>query len=221
MKAKAILSRFADLLFPPRCVFCGAVAAYGAPLCARCEAENPCIHAQKCILLPETGQTICCRVPYLYDGSIRESIIRFKFYGKTSYADFFGSRIAGEFQNESRNFDLITAVPVSAGRRKLRGYNQSELIARSAGERMNLPYRETLVKTVDNPEQHKLSMQDRKSNVRGVYQPLQEQEISGKRILLVDDIVTTGATLGECAAVLYAAGAKEVSCTAIAKVARP
>ena len=220
MKLKSAFSRLAELLFPPHCVFCGEVVPAGTQLCARCDAETPCVHAVKRIVLPETGKTILCRVPYRYDGKVREAIIRFKFYGKTGSTGFFGGQVAGEFEDGAAGYDFLTAVPISACRRKRRGYNQSELIARSAAERMGLPYRETLVKTEDNREQHRLSGEERRRNVRGVYAPVPNQEISGKRILLVDDIVTTGATLGECVSVLFQAGAKEVSCAAIAQVER-
>jgi Predicted amidophosphoribosyltransferases len=220
MKVKSAFSRLTELVFPPHCAFCGEVIPAGTQLCARCEAESPCIHAVKRIILPETGKTILCRVPYRYDGKVREAIIRFKFYGKTASAGFFGRQIAGEFEGGATGCDFITAVPISAPRKKRRGYNQSELIARSAAERMDLSYRETLVKTADNREQHRLSGEERRRNVRGVYAPVPGQEISGKRILLVDDIVTTGATLGECVSVLFLAGAKEVSCAAIAQVER-
>lgn len=216
MELKHAADRLVGLLFPPRCALCGEVTAVGAPLCPICAEENPLIHEEKRILLPDNGKTVVCRVPYAYDGKIREGIIRFKFYGRTAGAEFFGRQIAAEFRPDG--FDFVTAVPVSAARRKARGYNQAELLARAAAVRLKLPYRETLVKAVDNREQHRLSERERRKNVRGVYSVVFGQEISGKSILLVDDIVTTGATLGACAGVLFGHGAAAVSCGAIALV---
>ncbi len=218
MKTKPNLSAFMDLIFPPRCVLCGAVIRSADKVCQACAQEIEHIHAKKCIYVPGAGQTILCTVPYVYDGKVRESIIRFKFYGQTGSADFFGGQIAGELLENASEFDFITAVPISVPRRRLRGYNQSELIARAASKRLGLPYRESLVKTTDNKEQHKLSEKERRKNVCGAYRLVSKDEIYGKHILLVDDIVTTGATLCECAEVLFQGGAKSVSCAAIAEV---
>lgn len=217
MKLNAGLSRIADLLFPPHCIFCGEVIAPGLQLCAQCEAKNPRVHVKKRITLPETGKTIQCSVPFVYDGNVRKSIIEFKFYGKPELSNFFGSCIADELEQEISAFDLVTSVPISVKRRKQRGYNQSELIARRAAKQMQLPYCETLVKKLDNKEQHKLSERERSRNVRGVYASTGDSAI-GKRILLIDDIITTGATLAECAVTLFQAGAQAVSCAAIAEV---
>lgn len=217
MKPDGFFSVLADLLFPPRCALCGAVVSSGAQICSDCEKE--CVRVDTCrrITLAENGKTIWCKVPYRYEGKVREAIIRFKFYGQTRSAGFFGRQIAALFP-ENAAFDFVTAVPVSAKRRKARGYNQSELIARQAAEFLALPYRETLVKTEDNREQHKLARQERRKNVKGVYRALDEAALKSARILLIDDIVTTGATLGECARVLYRAGAEVISCAAIAEV---
>ncbi len=215
MKLKLAASALTDLIFPPRCVLCGALVHSGNRICPGCAEKNPRVHAQKRIYLAGTGQTILCSVPYIYDGAVRQAIINFKFYGQVRAADFFGAQIAGEILNGAA-FDFVTAVPISAQRRRLRGYNQSELIAQAAAKRLGLPYRECLVKTTDNKEQHKLSEKERRRNVQGVY--ALKTEISGKNILLLDDIVTTGATLCECAGVLFQGGANKVACAAIAEV---
>ncbi len=217
MRLKPAVSSFLNLIFPPRCALCGAVAPSAGMVCPDCQRENPCVHAKKRIFVPEAGQTIVCKVPYEYNGKIRQSIIRFKFYGQLQSAAFFGMKVAEEFTENKDQFDLVTAVPVSAERLRQRGYNQSERIARVAAEKLEIPYKECLMKTADNKEQHKLEKKERKRNVQGVYSPI-GQEIVGKRILLVDDIVTTGATLCACAEVLFAGGAKEVCCTAVAEV---
>lgn len=218
MKLKALVSPFIDLLFPPHCVLCGKLISSGSRVCGNCAQENPCVHGCKRIDLPKSGKTMLCRVPYRYEGNVRQSIIRFKFYGETHTADFFGEQIAQEFLQDVSSFDFISAVPISSQRRKLRGYNQSELVARAVGKRLGLPYRECLVKTADNPEQHKLAKQERQKNVSGVYKLAQKDAAAGRNVLIIDDIVTTGATLAECGEVLYQGGAAGVLCAAIAQV---
>jgi competence protein ComFC len=220
MKVKSTISALIDLLFPPHCIFCGAVIPSGTQICEKCEEEISNIDAVKYMNVPEAGKTILCVVPYSYSGQVRQSIIRFKFQGQKQFASFYGEKMGEQIQKSELNldFDAITSVPISAQRRKSRGYNQSELIARVVANRMGLPYREYLMKITDNKEQHKLSQKERQKNVRGVYQPLQQEEMIGKNILLIDDIVTTGATLSECALVLFQSGANEVNCAAIAQV---
>ncbi len=105
-------------------------------------------------------------------------------------------------------------MPISSERKKSRGYNQSELVARGVSSFLGIPYSDCLVKIKDNPEQHFLSNSGRKSNVKGVYR-LSGTDIKDKKVLLIDDIVTTGSTISECAKVLRSGGA-EVYCAAVA-----
>ncbi|HEX3038672.1 MAG TPA: ComF family protein [Caproiciproducens sp.] len=220
MGFKKAFGAFIDLIFPPRCVFCGAVVPGGLPVCKACEGHIPYARAIKYMNIPDTGKTIICTVPYSYSGQVRESIIRFKFQNQKQFASFFAEKVAEQIRigYPDIRFDMVTCVPISAKRRKTRGYNQSELIAADAALRLGLPYRECLAKVSDNREQHKLSEKERRRNVRGVYRQLCAEETAGKRVLLIDDIVTTGATLCECASVLYRNGAEEVACAAIAQV---
>ena len=147
-------------------------------------------------------------------------IFIFCFLGQKQFTGFYAEKMAEHISKSFSNihFDAITSVPISAKRCKLRGYNQSELLARAAAKQLNLPYCEYLIKTVDNKEQHKLNEKQRQKNVAGVYKPIREGQIVGKSILLIDDIVTTGATLRECASVLLQSGAGNISCAAIAEV---
>jgi ComF family protein len=209
-----------DFLFPPHCVFCDKIIPAGMQVCENCSQDIKQINSIKRINLPECGKNITCLVPYSYQDKVRESIIQFKFHGKKQYANYYASKIA-EFVMESYNtlhIDLVTCVPISNERLKSRGYNQSERIALELVKRLNLPYEPLLIKKADNREQHKLSMRERKKNVKGVYQANHSDLISGKTILLIDDIVTTGATLAECAKELFQADAKEVICAAVAEV---
>jgi competence protein ComFC len=209
-----------DLIFPPRCIFCRAVIPSGTKTCKKCEKQILCIHSAKYMNVPELGKTIPCMVPYSYSGQVRQSIIRFKFQNQKQFAAFYAEKMAEEIIQKYLNveFDTVTSVPISAKRRKFRGYNQSELIARDVARRIDIPYRDCLMKVTDNQEQHKLSEKERRQNVHGAYRPLNKDLFVGKKILLIDDIVTTGATLCECALVLFRSGAQEVACAAIAEV---
>lgn len=219
MNLKKIILFCLELLFPPRCVFCGRIVAPGTKICPECAKEVSPVNAVRRMKLPGSGKAIECAVLYAYRDRVRQSIIRFKFYGEKSNADFYAEKLAElvEKHLDPSRFDLVTAVPVSEERKKSRGFNQSELLARPLARKLGLPYAECLVKVRDNPEQHLLSRQKRLRNVRGVYRALRPQT-PGKRILLVDDIVTTGSTLSECARTLYAGGAAGVGCAALAQV---
>jgi competence protein ComFC len=220
MKIKSLSAVVVNLFFPARCVFCGDVIALRSQVCAKCDAEISRIDAVKCMYIPNMGETILCAVPYEYQDQVRQSIIHFKFYGQKQFAGFYAQKMAEHILKcyFPSQFDAVTAVPISTQRRKLRGYNQSELIARGIAKRLNLPYCEYLAKTVDNKEQHKLNEKERHKNVKGVYKPISKSCVTGKNILLIDDIVTTGATLCECAAALLQGGARKVNCAAIAQV---
>ena len=218
-KIKKLINLAADLFFPPRCVFCGCVVSPGTKVCRKCAQEVVETSAIRYMNLSVSGENIRCAALYTYRGVVRKSIVDFKFNGHREYADYYAEQLAEQSPKSFPDFrfDAVTSVPISAERKKKRGYNQSEWIARPLARRLNLPYRELLVKTRDNREQHMLDKKQRAKNVRGVYSAA-GTGAEGKSILLVDDIVTTGATLSECARVLYGAGAKLVSCAAVAQV---
>ncbi len=114
-------------------------------------------------------------------------------------------------------FDLLTAVPISPARRRKRGYDQVGLLMRAVSRELGIPMAETLKKVRNAPPQSGLSERSqRKANVLGAFRPVHPERFAGKRVLLLDDIVTTGATASECARVLLTAGAKEVKLAAIA-----
>ena len=107
--------------------------------------------------------------------------------------------------------DCVVAVPLSAKRKRKRGYNQSELIAEELSSRLKLPLIDgALVKAKENKPQTKLTRREREENVRGVYEVTSPETFKGRRVLVVDDVMTTGATLGEVSRVLYKAKARSV-----------
>ena len=116
------------------------------------------------------------------------------------------------------SYDIISAVPIHKKRKKERGYNQSELIAREIAK--NIPiivYKNALKKIKNNKRQSDLSKEDRLDNVKNVYQIVNEEIIKDKRVVLFDDIYTTGSTLNECSRLLKQNGVKEILAITLAK----
>ena len=200
-----------NFLFPRKCPFCGRVVGK-ALLCETCEKELPGCREVR------TGSFGRCAAPLYYTGPVREAILRFKFQGHTGGLDCFGRLLADcAARWYSGEFDTVTWVPVSRKRLRQRGFDQSRLLAASLCVDWHVAPVETLRKAVDNPAQSGLTdAEHRRANVLGVYEALPEN-VRDKRLLLIDDIVTTGSTLTECVRVLREAGAADVVCLTLAR----
>ena len=209
-----IFHRISQILFPPKCVLCkGLLQENETDLCRKCRTHTPEFpnHTKKLPYL--AGWTAL----WYYEGSVRSSILRFKFQNCRSYANSYGRLLAMKLAQEEIPFDILTWAPISRMRKWRRGYDQVELIANAVGEELEIAPVPTLKKVRNNPPQSRLTdAAQRRANVLGVYQVLDPDRIVGKRILLLDDIMTTGATAGECARMLLTHGAKEVYCAAVA-----
>ena len=218
MKAKLVARVFLDLVFPPRCIYCDRALAVDHHICPECLAEMVPEHHERCMRDGKSGKTILCTAPFLYDGKIRDTIHRFKFSGMMEIAPYLAEAMIYPITESCKalQLDFITAVPLFKKRLKRRGYNQAELLGREVGKLLKVPYEETLLKIKDNRAQHTLSRKERIDNVKGVYRVLPGCPVSGKSILLIDDVVTTGSTITECAKMLLAAGADTVLCAAVA-----
>ena len=203
-----------NLLFPRKCPFCNRHIGGRDLICGDCEKT-----------LPYTGdrarrQVSGLRVaaPLYYEDAVRRALLDFKFKGRMGGLPCFGSLMARCAAEEfSGEFDAITWVPVSRKRLRRRGFDQARYLAASLCVDWHTEPLETLRKVVDNPAQSGMeSHEERRANVLGVYEPVQPERFVGKRLLLIDDIRTTGATLAECVRVLKEAGAKEVLCLTLA-----
>ena len=206
-----------DLIFPPRCVFCKKVLRKGeSQYCAHC-AENLPYTENGGV---QTGEhfTICVS-PLYYEGDVRESMHRFKFKDATTYAKGYARLIADCIEEHLKGrYDLISWVPLSEQRMKVRGYDQAMLLAMATALCLEDVAVETLRKHTDVPAQSGTGDREkRRQNISGAYEALDPELISDKRVLLIDDIVTTGSTLSECATTLLQAGAGEVLCAALAR----
>ena len=202
-----------DFFFPRRCPFCGAVAGKEL-LCKKCLRSLPFTgeHAVR------EGTFGRCAAPLYYEDRVREAILQFKFKAKLGGLSCFGMLMAEcAAEHYSGAFDAITWVPVSKKRLKKRGFDQTRYLTGSMCVDWHVAPIETLRKVTDNPPQSTLETEEqRRANVLGVYEAVNAEQFRGKRLLLVDDILTTGATLSECVRVLKDAGAGEVMCLTLA-----
>ncbi len=220
MRGNELFSRALALIYPEKCPFCGAILPYGAGVCAGCAKRLPRADCRVPLGALPNGEGLLCVAPFLYRDEVRAAVGRFKFHAHTEYALSFAAEMKKTLEQcaKGRTFDRITCVPMLPEREARRGYNQAELLARALGRRLGIPYEALLVQTRAKKEQHTLTQEERAANVRGVYAPKAPSRICGRRILLCDDIVTTGSTLRECGRVLCRAGAEEVFCAAFAAV---
>ena len=203
-----------ELLYPSKCVLCGKLLdGNETNLCGSCRRA----------LRPFTGKaakpalTSSVTVAYAYEDPLRQSLLRYKFQGRSYYAGAYGAMLGMQILREHLEFDVITWVPVSRKRRRKRGYDQAELLAKATARELGRRAEPLLEKFRDIPPQS--GIQDaarRKANVLGVYRMRPGAAVQGKRVLLIDDILTTGATLGEAARVLMQAGAGEVQVAVLA-----
>ena len=204
-----------SLLFPDKCILCGGILKRGeTDLCHACRVEAPeCpVGKQKRTFL-DSWVAI-----WYYKGYIRSSILRYKFHRCRHYAHGYGRMLAMKLQREyPEGFDLLTWIPISPLRKLVRGYDQVELLAKAVGRELNLKPVRCLRKIRHNRPQAGVSgAAERRANVLGVYRMEKGADVRDRRILLLDDVITTGATAGEAARVLLTAGAREVHLGCIA-----
>lgn len=204
-----------DVVFPPKCVLCGSLLKQGeTDLCRACRVDAPEYRGGK-----STPQFLdSFTAVWYYEGNVRKSLLRYKFGGARHYAKSYGRLLAMKAaQRHPEGFEVVTWVPVSPLRNLRRGYDQVQLLGKALGRELDVKPVRLIRKIRHNPAQSGIrESARRRENVRGVYRVLPGREVQGKRILLLDDILTTGATAGEAARVLKEAGAKEVHCAVIA-----
>ena len=210
-----ILDGLLNLLFPPKCPVCGSLMERSG-VCGGCRARLPWTEGAEA-LREGPGDLRCC-APLWYEAGAREAILNLKFRGRVGAAEPLGELLAESAAEQfSGEFEVVTWVPVGKKRLRKRGYDQAELLARAACRLWNTEPVCLLRKTAENPAQSGLrEAAARRANVLGVYEAGSPEKTAGRRILLIDDVCTTGATLMECVRVLKEAGAASVVCAAAA-----
>lgn len=206
-----------DLIYPPRCAFCHDFVKNGQVLvCEHCKDALP-------ITLDGGRQKkpflSVCIAPFYYEKDVKDSLHRFKFFGCTGYARAYAPYVAALIRRELvGDFDLLSWGPISRARLRRRGYDQSALLAKAVGRELGLRPIKTLKKIRNTaPQSLAGSAEKRRANIAGAYAAVRPERFSGKRVLLLDDIITTGATVSECARTLGIAGADKVLCAAVAR----
>lgn len=204
-----------DLLFPPRCPLCGKITQT-QDICPACRKVMPAIAAPEAV--QPVGESLCA-APLWYSGPVRQALLDLKFSGERHIAQGLGQIMAEcAAEHFSGQFDTVSWVPVSRKRLRRRGYDQAQLLCRSVCRHWDSQPRSLLLKVQDNPAQSGLSdRRARLENVRGVYTAAPGADAAGRRVLLLDDIHTTGATLSEAVRVLMQAGARQVLCLTAAR----
>ena len=206
--------RLLELLYPSKCAFCRRLVPDGRMLCPDCEKHLP--FAPEVYQIQQFTHLALCVSPLYYTGDVKQSLRRYKFHGAAAYCGIYGELMSACLDRHGIVADCVTWVPLSRRRLRRRGYDQARLLAEEVARRQGLDCRRLLVKQKHNPAQSGAGgPAERVRNVRGVYRA--DGDATGLRILLVDDIVTTGATLSEAAGVLMAAGAKEVTGLTLAR----
>ena len=227
-----------DLFLPPACPLCGGAGSL-TPFCPACQgALDPLVHPHcpRCALpyATEGGRDHLCEgclrsePPFswvcaagLYRETLQRAVQHFKYHDAIGLDRPLGTLLAHALREARPDFlpDLIVPVPLHPSRLRSRGYNQSLLLARVLGRQFEIPVSHRLLRRQRATlPQMGLSAADRRRNLRGAFRVT--REIDGLRLLLVDDVLTTGATARECAAVLRAAGAEEVGVTVVARASR-
>jgi ComF family protein len=207
-----------DLLFPPRCVSCHRA---GGSLCARCmDSIQPILppYCQRCghPLICQAEPCFHCRLHPLHlsqiravafhEGALREAVLALKYNHRRDVAAPLADLLQQHIKQNPLEFELITAVPLHRERERERGYNQAELLAKELAPRAGVPYVTGLKRTRPTQDQIGLSLAARHENVRGAFEADAER-FRNRRVLLVDDVCTTGATLDACGLALHSCGA--------------
>lgn len=214
-----IITAITALLFPPKCHFCRALLSKNeTDICHRCRSDAPVFLWSK-RKIPLIAQWTAV---WYYKDKVRASLHRFKFGNARGYAPFYGRALAMKLQEVpfGSSFDVLSWVPVSRIRRFFRGYDQSELLAIALGKELGIPAVRTLnKKRHTRPQSSIRDAARRRANILNAFCAENAEQFAGKRVLLVDDVVTTGVTASECAKTLLLNGAKEVDLIAVATAA--
>lgn len=238
-----MFNRILSFFFPDRCIVCDRVLSFCADsicLCDDCKKRLTFLQnmktCEKCGRPIEDDQSLCetCQThqhgfirghaALLYTGQARDAILRFKFHHRRDYCRTFAALIYQRLKlyYEGTDFDLLVCVPLSEESMRKRGYNQSDLLAKEISRKMHLSYHKKAFKKIrETQKQSTLHYIERWENVHGAYALKASQaHFRGKRILLIDDVLTTGATVDELSRLLKRAGAHSVVAAAIASPER-
>lgn len=229
-----------EFLFPSTCPLCGTPVSTHGELCADCWASFNWISNPKCIkcgypfsanldlgdrpLCPNCASGNCAldfiRAACVYDDVSKAAMLPFKHSGRIKYFNFMSRAMMWAIRDMKEMPDVIVPVPLAWRRLFCRGYNQATLLARPIAKTMNIEMDLDSVRRIYRPDMGHKNATQRAENIRGVFKVIKPDRIKGKKILLVDDVMTTGATFSELKRVLMKAGAESVSGVVFCRVVK-
>ncbi len=227
-KAYAAGKFLLSVLYPDRCPLCDRLLMPGESICACCEKEVGRVRGAVCLKcgkpLSDERREYCfdCtnkkhyftqgKAVFLYEGKIRSSLYRFKYKNRREYAGYYAGEAAAQFDGWLRGTGVqaIVPIPMYRSKQRLRGYNQAEVFAQALGQRTGIPVdRKLLLRVRNTTPQKELNEHERKYNLKNAFQ-LRADIVKYNRILLADDIYTTGSTMDEASKTLLEAGATKI-----------
>ena len=233
---KKLLAQGLGLIFPPRCPVCDELlepeehALWGKGIHENCKKQLVCIEPPVCFRcgkpVESSRRELCydCqkgtkhrgfsqgRALFLYQGKMKAMMYRFKYQNRREYAYYFAKYAAKQYESwmQSIHPDVVIAVPIHKSRKRQRGYNQAEVFAKELADKMGLAWEKNLIVRVKKTKPMKnLDDRDRKKNLKNAFQ-IDDSVVKYNKILVVDDIFTTGSTINEVGKLLLSAGAKEI-----------
>ncbi len=235
----AFKNALSDLFFPPICSFCSSpdvdsgvsicpncvesIREIGDPLCQQCglplpeDSHDEALFCGQCLTAPPTYDK--ARYGVKYKGTVQQAIKSLKYGGSLHAAAALSDILTDAFHRhyEPAEFDLILPVPIHRKKLRERGFNQVVVLAEKLSARIGIPLdRTSFVKSADTPPQAGLSRKERLSNLRGSFRVARKDAIKNKRILLVDDVATTGSTIREAARTIRNAGSARIEALVLA-----
>ena len=206
-----------DYFFPPICGMCGEINENY--ICNNCYENIKKI--KKCVINEYNNRNFSKHLYiFKYEGIIRNKIIEYKFEDKGYLYKMFAKIILSDKKtcNFIKKYDVIIPVPISKKRKKKRGYNQSELVANELAQKLNQDiWTDIIIKKKDNKPQSELNKLERIKNVEDIYEINKPIEVKNKKVLLLDDIYTTGSTVNEIARKLKQNQTQEIGVITLAK----
>ena len=214
-----MLSQALKLFYPPRCVFCEEIVDIRKTpeICDECSRKLP--RRERGLGIRRSDRFDSLSVLYPYEGIVKESITRYKFQDKSSYFRTYAALLKDKISEnvDIETVDAIMSVPLHRSKKLSRGYNQAQLISRQlAYLTKKQDISNLLIRIIKTESQSGLEGEKREGNVRGAFEVRHSERISGKTVLLIDDILTTGSTINECCRVLKEAGVRVVHAAVIA-----